>query len=185
MAWFVEDGALSEDEQTNRATSNHLLSSSLQEQWITRDRDSSFRQRGERGFSDGNLTSVAFNRQQGIYYDDTRDLLCVAGNHGKKQRMTSPWDICMDKRDNEGLFIAMAGSHTSTSSACDLPNWRRDLKDGKTWRISGTGQERSLNNRVKIESADWAQPSAFVAVSVAFVVALVAIHGNFLADIEK
>ncbi|PRP83606.1 hypothetical protein PROFUN_08332 [Planoprotostelium fungivorum] len=134
---------------------------------------------GERGFSDGNLTSVAFNRQQGICYDDTRDHLYVADtrNHSlrrvdlsaghvttiagdsffedenledQEQRMASPWDVCMDKRDKEGLFVAMAGSHQI---------WRHDLKDGKTWRISGTGQERSLNNRVKIESADWAQPS--------------------------
>lgn len=133
---------------------------------------------GKRGSENGSFEEASFNRPQGVaflndklYIADTENHLLrmadlkkktvstLAGNglqgqdraggkKGEEQALSTPWDIAADK-DNNRLFIAMAGTHQI---------WVHDLKSGVTQNFSGTGAELNLNSD-NLQDAAWSQPS--------------------------
>ncbi|CAM9320884.1 unnamed protein product [Chrysoparadoxa australica] len=134
---------------------------------------------GQVGFQDGSFTSSSFNSPQGVAFNSAGDVLycCDTENHavravdlrskivstvagtgeqgfdytggkkGKDQWLSSPWDVVV--HGDGDLLVAMAGLHQI---------WKVNPKSGLATCYSGTGRERELNAKDRINSA-WAQPS--------------------------
>lgn len=90
----------------------------------------------------GAVSTLGGTGEQGFDY--------VAGQIGKLQRLSSPWDV---EVAGGKLYVAIAGTHQI---------WSLDLTTPPTstpWRVfSGTGREQELNSS-DAKSAAWAQPS--------------------------
>ena len=134
--------------------------------------------KGEPGLSDGNYSSAAFFRPQGLVYHENslyvadtenhalrkvdlvkKEVITLAGNgeqgrdyrggeRGKLQKLSTPWDLVIDQA-GELLYIAMAGTHQI---------WKHEIASGKTFAWSGSGAEMNLNGDT-LEDTAWAQPS--------------------------
>lgn len=133
---------------------------------------------GYAGLQDGIFRDAEFNRPQGICYHDNKLYVADTENHalrvidlhthmvetiagcgvqgrdyrggytGKRQLLSSPWDVCVDASSGR-LFIAMAGTHQI---------WVCYLKSGVCEAFSGSGAEMNYNSDDPFEAA-WAQPS--------------------------
>ena len=91
----------------------------------------------------------------------------IGGKQGLEQEVSSPWDICLYKRDNNKfLFIACAGTHQiwmytfkTTSELTSLALWKNvTLSFDTLVCVAGNGKERNRNNSYPLQ-ASFAQPS--------------------------
>lgn len=89
----------------------------------------------------GKVTTLAGNGQQARDYPPV-------GGVGKEVALSSPWDILLDPKNPNTLYIAMAGTHQL---------WSLDLKSLKAEPYAGTARENILDG--PLTSANLAQPS--------------------------
>lgn len=93
----------------------------------------------------------------------------VGGNVGKKQILSSPWDLCIYEAHDIGgsaselknvLIIAMAGTHQIWALFLDDVVWWKSQKynAGTCICIAGSGREENRNNQYPLK-AGFAQPS--------------------------
>lgn len=94
----------------------------------------------------GGVETIGGNGDQGFDY--------VAGQYGKSQPLSSPWDV--EVHDGV-LFVAMAGTHQLWSLT--LPTNDSSRKFDQPWSVfSGSGRELEKNS-ADGRLAGWAQPS--------------------------
>lgn len=131
---------------------------------------------GTAGLRDGSFSEAQFHRLQGLAYHADKLYVADSENHalrvvdikkrevrtlagdgtqgrdyrggalGKKQRLSTPWDVAIH---DGAVYIAMAGTHQV---------WVHDIESGTTRAFSGSGAELNLNSDELMQAA-WAQPS--------------------------
>lgn len=100
----------------------------------------------------GRVETIGGNGEQGFDY--------VAGNVGKAQLLSSPWDV---EVVNGVLYVAMAGTHQIWSLV--LPENGNNRVYSNKWQVfSGSGRELEKNSSLG-RTAGWAQPSHLSAAS--------------------